>query len=342
MSEANPTHPDAGTFGALSRRQVLATLAGTALLPLAPYLAQADVAAFQAWLTEFKAEAVANGITPATLDASLFNVFGPIAKVIELDRTQPESRLTLDEYLAKVISTDRIARGQANLAANRETLDAIGAQFGVQPRFIVALWGIETDYGRVTGNYSVIGSLATLAYEGRRAEFFREELLHALHIVQEGHIDAYNMIGSWAGAMGQTQFMPSSFRAYAVDYNGDGRRDIWGTLPDVFASIASYLSSFDWRADQTWGREVLVPAGMDPNLATLDIEKTLPEWQALGVRQLGGAPLPDRPLMASLLYPGDGPRSFLLYPNFKTILKWNYSSYFGCAVGYLADGIEAG
>lgn len=331
-----------GAVAPLSRREALATLAGAASLPFLPKPAGADVAAFQAWLAEFKVDAIADGVTSATLDAGLFNVFGPIERVIELDRSQPETRLTLDEYLAKVISADRIARGQVNLAANRALLDGIGARFGVQPRFIVALWGIETDYGRVTGNYSVIGSLATLAYDGRRAEFFRSELLHALHIVQEGHIDAYNMIGSWAGAMGQTQFMPSSFRAYAIDYNGDGRRDIWGTLPDVFASIASYLSSFGWRGDQTWGREVSAPANLDPNLATLDIEKTLPEWQSLGVRQLGGAPLPDRPLMASLYYPGDGPRSFLLYPNFKTILKWNYSSYFGCAVGYLADGIEAG
>ena len=335
-------HRNVGAFGNLSRRETIAALAGAVSLPFLPRRARADVAAFQAWLADFKVDAMTDGITPATLDAGLFNVFGPIERGIELDRSQPESRLTLDEYLAKVISTDRIARGQANLSANRAVLDEIGARFGVQPRFIVALWGIETDYGRVTGNYSVIGSLATLAYDGRRAEFFRSELLHALHIVQEGHIDAYNMIGSWAGAMGQTQFMPSSFRAYAIDYNGDGRRDIWATLPDVFASIASYLSSFGWRADQTWGREVVVPAGMDPNLATLDIEKTLPEWQALGVRQLGGTPLPDRPLMASLLYPGEGPRSFLFYPNFKTILKWNYSSYFGCAVGYLADGIEAG
>lgn len=331
---------------AISRRDGLRLLAGAALMPLgAPVLAwpaKADVAAFQAWLAAFKAEALGQGITQATIDAAFFNVFGPIERVIELDRSQPESRLTLSEYLAKVVSSERIQKGQARMIEHRALLDTVGAKFGVQPRFVIALWGIETDYGRVTGGYSVIGSLATLAYEGRRADFFRSELLHALRIVQEGHIDPYNMTGSWAGAMGQSQFMPSSFNAYAYDYDGDGRRDIWGTLPDVFASIANYLASFNWRADQTWGREVRAPAGLDPNLVSLDVVRSLAEWQALGVRNLDGSALPDRPLDASLVYPGDGPRSFLVYENFKTILKWNRSTYFGVAVGQLADGIATG
>lgn len=330
----------------LNRRSLLRVLAGAAALPVGLVIprsgANADVAAFQAWLAAFRTEAAAQGISQATLDAAFFNVYGPIERVIELDRSQPESRLTLDEYLAKVVSSQRIANGRAHVAAHGPLLDAIGGRFGVQPRFIVALWGIETDYGRVTGGYSVIGSLATLAYEGRRADFFRGELLHALKIVQDGHIDPYNMTGSWAGAMGQSQFMPSSFNAYAYDYDGDGRRDIWGTLPDVFASIANYLGSFNWHADQTWGREVRAPAGLDPNLISLDVERTLQEWHNLGVRNLDGSPLPDRPLAASLVYPGDGPRSFLVYQNFKTILKWNRSSYFGVAVGQLADGIGAG
>ncbi len=330
----------------VSRRSAIGMIAGALLLPsgiaTVPVRARADIAAFQAWLTEFKSEAMAQGISPATLDAAFFNVFGPIERVIELDRSQPESRLTLDEYLVKVVSIQRIEKGRTLLAENRVLLDSIGAKFGVQPRFIVALWGIETDYGRVTGGYSVIGSLATLAYEGRRADFFRSELLQALWIVQEGHIDPYNMTGSWAGAMGQSQFMPSSFNAYAFDYDGDGRRDIWGTLPDVFASIANYLASFNWRGDQTWGREVRAPSGLDPNLLSLDVNRSLQEWQALGVRNLDGSALPDRPLSASLIYPGDGPRAFLVYENFKTILKWNRSSYFGVAVGQLADGIGPG
>jgi membrane-bound lytic murein transglycosylase B len=329
-----------------SRRSILKNLASAVAVPIALTIpgsgARGDVAAFQAWLAAFKAEAAAQGISQATLDAAFFNVFGPIERVIELDRSQPESRLTLDEYLAKVVSSERIANGRAHAATHHALLDAIGGQFGVQPRFIVALWGIETDYGRVTGGYSVIGSLATLAYEGRRADFFRGELLHALRIVQDGHIDPYNMTGSWAGAMGQSQFMPSSFNAYAYDYDGDGRRDIWGTLPDVFASIANYLGSFNWRPDQTWGREVRAPVGLDPNLISLDVERTLQEWHALGVRNLDGSALPDRPLSASIVFPGDGPRAFLVYENFKTILKWNRSSYFGVAVGQLADGIGAG
>ena len=330
----------------VSRRAAIGLIASALALPVglgfAPGRAWADVAAFQAWLTAFKAEAAAQGISPATFDSAFFNVFGPIERVIELDRSQPESRLTLDEYLAKVVSIQRIEKGRSLMIEHRAVLDAVGAQFGVQPRFIMALWGIETDYGRVTGGYSVIGSLATLAYEGRRAEFFRGELLQALWIVQEGHIDPYNMTGSWAGAMGQSQFMPSSFNAYAFDYDGDGRRDIWGTLPDVFASIANYLGSFNWQGTQTWGREVRAPASLDPNLLSLDVERTLQEWQALGVRNLDGSALPDRPLSASLIYPGEGPRSFLVYANFKTILKWNRSSYFGVAVGQLADGIGSG
>ena len=330
----------------VTRRGAIGLIAGIFTLPIGiatvPTRARSDVAAFQAWLAEFRAEAVADGISPATLDAAFFNVFGPIERVIELDRSQPESRLTLNEYLTKVVSIQRVEKGRALLAEHRALLDSIGARFGVQPRFIVALWGIETDYGRVTGGYSVIGSLATLAYEGRRADFFRGELLQALWIVQEGHIDPYNMTGSWAGAMGQSQFMPSSFNAYAFDYDGDGRRDIWGTLPDVFASIANYLASFNWRGDQTWGREVRAPSGLDPSLLSLDVSRTLQEWQTLGVRNLDGSALPDRPLSASLIYPGDGPRSFIVYDNFKTILKWNRSSYFGVAVGQLADGIGAG
>jgi len=330
----------------ISRRDAMRVAAGALTLPLGLAAlsgrATADVAAFQAWLVEFKAEAVAQGITQATLDAAFFNVFGPIERVIELDRSQPETRLTLDEYLAKVVSQARIEKGWALLAEHRVVLDAIGAKFGVQPRFIVSLWGIETDYGRVTGGYSVIGSLATLAFEGRRADFFRGELLHALRIIQDGHIAPYDMTGSWAGAMGQSQFMPSSFNAYAIDYDGDGRRDIWGTLPDVFASIANYLASFNWHADQTWGREVRAPAGIDPSLVSLDVTRMLHEWQMLGVRNLDGSALPDKPLPASLIFPGDGPRSFLVYENFQTILKWNRSSYFGVAVGQLADAVGSG
>jgi membrane-bound lytic murein transglycosylase B len=336
-----PRYSASGPAIAISRRHALTLAAAAVLMPVAARPTRADVAAFQAWLDEFKREALGQGIPQTALDSAFFNVYGPIDRVIELDRSQPESRLTLDEYLARVVSSERIAKGRARMIEHRAVLDGVGARYGVQPRFIVSLWGIETDYGRVTGGYSVIGALATLAYEGRRAEFFRGELLHALKIVQAGHIDAYNMTGSWAGAMGQSQFMPSSFNAYAVDYDGDGRRDIWGTLPDVFASIANYLASFNWRADLTWGREVRAPAGLDPNLISLDVERTLPEWQALGVRNVDGGALPDRLLPASLVFPGDGPRSFLVYQNFKTILKWNRSSYFGVAVGQLADGIAA-
>ena len=207
----------------------------------------------------------------------------------------------------------------------------------------MALWGIETNFGQHTGGFSVIAALATLAYDGRRSAYFRGELLNALRIIQEGHISAENMKGSWAGAMGQSQFMPSSFLSYAFDYDKDGKRDIWGTRKDVFASIANYLSSVGWRDDITWGREVVLPAGLDGKaLSDKKTVKLMAEWQALGVRLPGGGDLPKRNLKSRLVVPdrGDG-RAFFAYANYDNILKWNRSNFFAIAVGSLADQIAA-
>ena len=189
----------------------------------------------------------------------------------------------------------------------------------------------------------MIASLATLAYDGRRSAYFRGELLQALIILNEGHITADAMVGSWAGAMGQSQFMPSSFLNFAVDFDGDNRRDIWTTKADVFASAANYLARSGWRDDQTWGREVRLPAGFELALADLDVVKRLSEWQALGVRRADGGDLPARDLKASVVLPGgEGGPAFVIYDNYRTILKWNRSSYFAVSVGYLADLIGAG
>jgi membrane-bound lytic murein transglycosylase B len=266
----------------------------------------------------------------------------PIARVLELDRRQPETTLTFDEYITRVVTQSRVDSGRARIAENRELLDKVSARFGVQPRFIVSLWAIETDFGRIQGNFSIIAALATLAYDGRRSAFFREELYNALRMVERGLASPKDMKGSWAGAMGQSQFMPSSFLAYAFDMDGDGKADIWGNRADVFGSIANYLSKVGWKGTETWGREVKVPATLDTALIDYNkVQKPLAEWHALGVRKTDGTDLPIRDLNASLVRPArDSDRpTLLVYNNYRVLLRWNRSLYFATAVGYLADRI---
>ncbi len=296
---------------------------------------------FAAWLTDFRQAALSEGISSETLDAVLPGLTFR-ARVVELDRRQPEGTLTYAEYLSRVLPPARVNRGKRLLRKHRALLTEIGDAYGVQPRFIVALWGIESDFGRVTGGFPVLDSLATLAFDGRRGEFFRAQLLEALRIVDDGHIQPDKMLGSWAGAMGQSQFMPSSFQQFAVDHDGDGRRDIWGTLPDVFASAANYLAKAGWKHDQTWGRRVRLPEGFDLDLKGLEVTKSLPEWQALGVRRSNRDDLPTRQLTASLILPGGpGGPAFLTYPNYRVLLKWNRSHYFATTVGQFADLLMA-
>ena len=296
---------------------------------------------FAAWLTDFRQTALGEGISSETLDAVLPGLaFRP--RVVELDRRQPEGTLTYAEYLSRVLPPARVNRGKRLLRKHRALLTEIGEAYGVQPRFIVALWGIESDFGRVTGGFPVLDSLATLAFDGRRGEFFRGQLIEALRIVDDGHIQPDRMLGSWAGAMGQSQFMPSSFQQFAIDHDGDGRRDIWGTLPDVFASAANYLAKASWKHDQTWGRRVQLPEGFDRDLAGLGVKKPLNEWQALGVRRSNGDDLPTRQLTASLILPGGpGGPAFLTYHNYRVLLKWNRSHYFATTVGQFADILAA-
>ena len=228
---------------------------------------------FNLWVQSFKQEARAKGISQRTLDQAFSNVT-PIPRVIELDRKQPEGKLTFAQYYDRVINKNRIAQGRRLYREHKTLLDQVSAQYGVQLQYIVALWGIETSYGNNTGGFGVVRSLATLAHDGRRSKFFRKELFNALKIIDEGHISAKAMQGSWAGAMGQNQFMPSSFHAYAVDGNGDGKRDIWKTLPDVFASTANYLAKSGWRGDERWGRRVVLPKGFVKSNASLKIKKS--------------------------------------------------------------------
>ena len=294
---------------------------------------------FDEWRADLRNEALALGIGAATFDAAFADV-APIPRVIELDRNQPESTITFAQYLERMVPETRVAKGRERLATNRGLLERVGRKYGVPPRFVVALWGMETNYGQYLGGFPVIGALVTLAHDGRRSTYFREELLNALRILEDGHITPAAMKGSWAGAMGQSQFMPSSFVRYAVDFDGDGRRDIWTTRADVFASAANYLAQAGWQAGETWGRSVRLPAGFDSSMAGLDATKSLAEWQALGVRRADGGDLPRVAMSGSVVLPGgEGGPAFLAYDNYRTIMRWNRSLYFATAVGLLADRI---
>jgi membrane-bound lytic murein transglycosylase B len=295
---------------------------------------------FRGWLVSFSQEAKQKGISDKTIYDFLNNAeFLP--KVIDLDRKQPDSTKTFDQYVKSVVTEKMIKDANAQLKENKTVLDKIGKKYKVQPRFIVALWAIESNFGKNTGGFSVINSLATLAYEGRRAEFFRGELLNALTIIDEGHINYKDMKGSWAGAMGQTQFMPSSYIKMAVDFNNDGKSDIWQTKADVFASIANYLSQIGWDDQITWGREVKLSKEIDKSLIGKTVEKSLKEWQTLGVQKIDGGKLSGRSdVKASLIKPeSDKDRTYIVYSNYKTVLHWNRSLYFATAVGLLSDGM---
>ena len=298
--------------------------------------------AFDRWVAGVRKEAARKGVKKKTLDAA-FKGVRPIPKVIALLKRQPEFTMTLDRYLTLVVSKERAALGRKNFRANKTLLGQASRRFGVQPQFIVALWGVETKYGAITGDFPVVGALSTLAYQGSRRRYFRSELINALRILEQGHITPARMKGSWAGAMGQNQFMPSSFLRYAVDQNRDGRRDIWTTRADVFGSTANYLSREGWRRGQTWGREVRLPAKF--NRAFVNNRRAnyrLARWSKLGVRRVNGAPLPKANLRARLLIPRrSGGRAFLTYHNFNVILRWNRSNYFAIAVGQLAERIAA-
>ena len=294
---------------------------------------------FEAWLEAFKQDARRAGISESTL-TDAFEGVEPIERVIELDRRQPEFTQTFWRYMNRAVTPGRVERGRKLLAKHRRLLRRIERRFGVQPHFLVAFWGLETNFGSLLGSQPVIGALATLAYDDRRSAFFRSELLAALKIVEAGHKRPSDMKGSWAGAMGQLQFMPSTFVAHAVDGDGDGRVDIWDSYPDSFASAANYLRNLDWRGKERWGREVRLPKDFDYALADLAVEKPVSKWQALGVRRANGRALPRSKMTGSIILPAgaDGP-AFLVYQNFRAILQWNRSVLYALAVGYLSDRV---
>lgn len=295
--------------------------------------------AFKDWVKALRTEARTAGISDKTLDSALAGV-KPVEKVIKLDRHQPEFTRTFRDYLSRRVDKKRVMRGRALLPEYRGLLEKICEKYGVPPRYLIAFWGLETNFGDYLGSFKVVDALVTLAYDQRRADFFRAQLLYALQIIEQGHIGPDEMMGSWAGATGHMQFLPSTFIGHAVDYTGNGKKDIWDSIADAFASAANFLSSSGWQPGQTWGRQVLLPENFDLELAALQRKKTIEEWSRLGVRRTDGTALPQADMEGSVILPqGHKGPAFLVYDNFRIIMRWNRSINYAISVGHLADRI---
>ena len=303
---------------------------------------------FPAFVEGLKTEALSRGVSSAVVERALTGL-EPSPTVIERDQTQAEIVLTVDQYVARRLTRPFVRSGGQMMTRYRTLLGEVSGKYGVPPRIIVAIWGLESNYGRFSGVRPTIQALATLAWEGRRGAFFRGELMDALTIVDKGYIELDSLRGSWAGAMGQTQFMPSSYLKWAVDHDGDGDRDIWRSPQDIFASIANYLREHDWTPDRTWGREVRLPpggfaalrekAGMRTEGCRAEREMTvrlpLAKWQALGVRTIKGTALPKADVEASLI--DTGKRAFLVYGNYESLLEYNCAHSYALAVALLSE-----
>jgi membrane-bound lytic murein transglycosylase B len=305
-------------------------------------IAHAQQQTFDAWLHDVRSAALAARISPATVDAALTGVT-PLEELIERDRAQPEFTLDFRSYITRVVAQSRIEEGQRVLAEHGVLLRNVGQRYGMPPELLAAVWGIESNYGRTQGDFSVVQALATLGYDGRRGPMFRGELLSALRILDQGHVGLDAMKGSWAGAMGQLQFMPSTFIDYAKDGDGDGRKDIWGSAADALESAANFMSA-NWSPGLRWGRQVTVLPKFSTSLAGLERTRTLVQWQALGVRLSSGEALPRTDVQASIIFPDKGTRepAFVVYQNYRALLRWNRSHFFALAVGHLADRIAGG
>jgi membrane-bound lytic murein transglycosylase B len=326
----------------------------TGLLFSISALAEPAKVSFEQYVQQLKLEAQEQGFDEQLI-ASTFAKVNYHKRVVKADKSQPEVVETLDTYLPKRVPQWKINKARKLYKQHYQDLQKIGKEYGVQPRFIVALWGLETNFGKYTGGYSVISALTTLAYDGRREAFFKKQLWAAITILQQGHIGVEQMKGSWAGAMGQNQFMPTSFLAYAVDYDGDGKKDIWTNKLDVFASMANYLRTEGWSDQLTWGRQVKLPDDFDTKLAIpkntgsrknwlkawAETEKSLADWQVIGIRRTDGSDLPQVDVKAALVFPDDeNGRVYLAYNNYKSLMHWNLSYYFVTSVGHLSDRIK--
>jgi membrane-bound lytic murein transglycosylase B len=318
-------------------RTIVVLAATTALAQ--PVAAQSD---FQNCLQTIRADALRQGVPDAVID-SAFRGLSPDPKVIELDGRQPEFSLTYGRYVANAVTPDRIARGQQKLQQWRGLLEAIEREYGVPPQILIAFWGVETNYGTFMGDFSALRSVATLACMTKRTAFFANETVQALRILTDNHMTTQQMKGSWAGAMGNMQFMPSTFTRWAVDRDGNGRIDIWNSMPDAFASAANFLRGVGWRPGLPPADEVVLPPGFALELADTTVEKPVRAWAAMGVKRAGGSALPPSDEPASIILPAGwrGP-AFILYPNFKAVMNWNRSTLYALSVTILAQQIAGG
>jgi membrane-bound lytic murein transglycosylase B len=302
---------------------------------------------FDVWLAEVRAEAAARGIRADILDQTLTGI-EPVSQILERDRTQAEFTFTLDSYLKRRLTPATVRTAREMYKRHRALLQRIGTRYGIDPRLLVSVWGLESNFGRFAGVRPTVPTLATLAYDLRRGPMFRSELFSALEILNRGDIEPERLKGSWAGALGQPQFMPSSYLRYAQDFDGDGRRDIWSSSPDVFASVAYYLQQHGWTRGRTWGREVIVPqvarAAIDglPKRGEgcrarrdMSIRQPLNTWRKLGLRTATRQPLPSAPIDASLIR--DDSRAFLVYANYEALLDYNCAHTYALSVALLAD-----
>ncbi len=302
------------------------------------FLPQANPA-FDQWVAAFKTRARSRGISDSTLRAA-FSGAGYLPGVVKRDRNQTEFKRSLEDYLAIVANDEKVAQGRNQRAGFAGVLNEIESRYGVPGDVVAAVWGMESNYGARKGNIPVISATATLAFDGRRGVFFEKQLIAALRILQRGDISPSGLTGSWAGAMGHTQFIPTTFEAYAVDFRGDGRRDIWSNDPtDGLASAAAYLSKSGWRTGQPWGLEVTLPAGFNAGLAGRSNKRSVATWRDLGLRPARGGSIPDYGSAALLLPQGPNAPAFLAFRNFNAILRYNNSENYGIGVGYLSDRI---
>jgi membrane-bound lytic murein transglycosylase B len=315
------------------------------LAPLAPLPPPFDF-----WMSSLRAEAVARGIRPEIVDRAFAGV-EPVGQILERDRAQAEFTLDLSTYLSRRLTRRTTRTAQEMYGNHRTLLHRIGERYGVSPRVLIAVWGLESNFGRFSGVRPTIPTLTTLAFDDRRGAMFRNELLSALEILNRGDIEIDAMKGSWAGALGQPQFMPSSYLLYAQDFDGDGRRDIWQSEPDVFASVANYLKEHGWTAGTVWGREVKLPGKVRTAVGAVPLRETgcraersmteprpLSSWRRMGVRTLSGTPVPSGALKASLMRAGS--RSFLLYSNYEAILAYNCAHTYALSVALLSDRLH--
>jgi membrane-bound lytic murein transglycosylase B len=308
---------------------------------------------FSDWLDGVRKEALSRGIRQEVIDESLGQIEEPMAVVLERDRTQAETVLSLEKYIARIVTPRMIRTGRERFAEHRDVLEDVSRRYGVPARIIAGIWGLESNFGRFSGVRPTVSALATLAWDPRRTTFFRGELFDALEILNRGDIDLPHMKGSWAGAMGQVQFMPSSYLKFAEDFDGDGRKDIWSTPGDIFASAANYLKGHGWTEGQTWGREVVLSEAAAKKIrsdvarrdgtchATRDMTVALPmtEWRTLGVRLKGGKPLPKSDLKGSLV--SGATRHFLVYANYDALLDYNCAHSYAISVALLSDALAS-